>query len=281
MIRNIIAGITVGIANVIPGVSGGTMMVLLGVFDKVMAAIPGITKFKSPEWKKHVIFIFQLLIGVAIGLVGFAKVLEYLFVKAPTQTMYWFIGLVAFSIPVFMKQEMHNHKVNLLPFIVGAAIVILLEVLNPNDTSIVNPVIPAITISHLILMIIIGFIGGFAMFLPGVSGSMILLILGYYHLFKTYLANVTSFRMDVLIPLVFMGIGILIGIVASAKVLGYFLEKNKRATLSFLLGLIVASTIVLVLQTLNVEFSFALVASSFIAFIFGGIIVQVLNKFVA
>ena len=281
MIRNIIAGITVGIANVIPGVSGGTMMVLLGVFDKVMAAIPGVMKFKSPEWKNHVIFIIQLLLGVAIGLVGFAKVLEYLFVVAPTQTMYWFIGLVAFSIPIFIKQEMHGHKLHLLPFILGVVIVVTLEFLNPNDTTVVTPVIPAISMGHLMLMVFMGFIGGFAMFLPGVSGSMVLLILGYYHLFKTYLAAVTSFRLDVLIPLAFMGVGILIGIVVSAKILGYALDKNKRGTLSFLLGLIVASTIVLVLQTLNTDFTVMIIVSSFIAFIFGGIIVQVLNKFVA
>lgn len=281
MIRNIIAGITVGIANVIPGVSGGTMMVLLGVFDKVMAAIPGVLKFKMPEWKSHCIFVLQLLIGVAIGLVGFAKILEYLFVVAPTQTMYWFIGLVAFSIPVFIKQEMHGHKLNLLPFIIGVVIVVALEYLNPNDTSIVTPVIPAITASHLLLMVAMGFIGGFAMFLPGVSGSMVLLILGYYHLFKTYLAAVTTFRLDVLIPLAFMGVGILVGIVVSAKILGTALAKNKRSTLSFLLGLIVTSTIVLVLQTLDVEFDLVLVITSFIAFIFGGLIVQVLNKFVA
>ncbi|MEG0591999.1 MAG: DUF368 domain-containing protein, partial [Coprobacillus sp.] len=104
MLKRIIGGISVGIANVIPGVSGGTMMVLMGIFDGIMEAIPGILQKDNPKRKEHFIFLFQVGIGVAVGLIGFAKILEYLFQVFPTQTMYWFIGLVGASIPVFMKK---------------------------------------------------------------------------------------------------------------------------------------------------------------------------------
>ena len=79
MIKNIIGGIAVGIANVIPGVSGGTMMVILGIFNRMMDAISGIFKRENSNRKEDIIFIFQVLIGAAVGIVGFAKILEVLF----------------------------------------------------------------------------------------------------------------------------------------------------------------------------------------------------------
>ena len=278
MIKNIIGGIAVGIANVIPGVSGGTMMVLLGIFDRIMEAIPGVLKFKkNPNFKEDVIFLLQVLLGAAIGLIGFAKVLEYLFAVAPTPTMYWFIGLIAFSIPVFMKKQMHGSKIHWLAFGVGIAIVFALELLNPGESN-YNPAIPPLSMLLLITSLVMGIIGGFSMFMPGVSGSMVLLILGYYYIFKTYLANVLTFRMDVLLPLGFMAIGILLGIVLSAKVLSIALKKSEDGTHSFLLGLIIASTLVLVKQTLSATFTLPLIIASIVALLLGGVIVILIDK---
>ena len=117
MIKNIIGGIAIGIANVIPGVSGGTMMVILGIFNRMMEAISGIFKRVNPNRKEDIIFIFQVLVGAAIGIVGFAKILEILFEYYPTQTIYWFIGLIAFSIPLFVKGEMEGEKLAIVPFV--------------------------------------------------------------------------------------------------------------------------------------------------------------------
>ena len=279
MLKNIIGGIAVGIANVIPGVSGGTMMVILGIFDRMMEAIPGVLKFKkNPNFKEDLLFLLQVLIGAGIGLVGFAKVLEYLFNVAPTQTMYWFIGLIAFSIPIFMRREMAKDKINWIMFAVGAAIVIALEIFNPGEKPL-NPAIPVLNITVLLTALVMGFIGGFSMFMPGVSGSMVLLILGYYYVFKTYLANVLTFRADVLLPLVFMGIGIILGIVVSAKVLSIALEKDEGGTHSFLLGLIAASTIVLIKQTLTATFTLPLILTSALACVLGGVMVWLVDRY--
>lgn len=279
MIKNLIGGIAVGIANVIPGVSGGTMMVILGIFNHVMESVSGVFKPHNPNRKNDIIFLFQVLIGAGIGLVGFAKVLEFLFNDYPTQTMFWFIGLVLFSIPIFMKSEMKNDKCNWLFVILGMALIFAINFMNPGKEDLaVNPIFPAVTIVLCMQMIFIGFVGGFAMLLPGVSGSMVLLIIGQYYLFKSYLANVTSFQLEILIPLGFMGIGILLGIVASAKVTGFCLKKNRVATLSFILGLIIASSIVLI--PLHATYDMMVIITSLIAFAFGGVIVVLLNKFV-
>lgn len=277
MIKNIIGGIAIGIANVIPGVSGGTMMVILGIFNRMMEAISGIFKRVNPNRKDDIIFIFQVLVGAAIGIVGFAKILEILFEYYPTQTIYWFIGLIAFSIPLFVKGEMKGEKLAIVPFVCGLAIIFGLEFLNPGEgNTVVNPDFPPLSSGLFIKMVIIGAISGATMIMPGVSGSMVLLILGEYYLFKSYLAHVTSFSLDVIMPLGFMAIGIAFGIVVSAKLCQYFTRAHKAGFLSLILGLIIASSLVLI--PFDVSYDFNLILTSLLAALFGGIIVFGLSK---
>lgn len=277
MLKNIIGGIAIGIANVIPGVSGGTMMVILGIFNRMMEAISGIFKRVNPNRKDDIIFIFQVLVGAAIGIVGFAKILEILFEYYPTQTIYWFIGLIAFSIPLFVKGEMKGEKLAIVPFVCGLAIIFGLEFLNPGEgNTVVNPDFPPLSSGLFIKMVIIGAISGATMIMPGVSGSMVLLILGEYYLFKSYLAHVTSFSLDVIMPLGFMAIGIAFGIVVSAKLCQYFTRTHKAGFLSLILGLIIASSLVLI--PFDVSYDFNLILTSLLAALFGGIIVFGLSK---
>ncbi|WP_300079511.1 DUF368 domain-containing protein [uncultured Thomasclavelia sp.] len=277
MIKNIIGGIAIGIANVIPGVSGGTMMVILGIFNRMMEAISGIFKRVNPNRKDDIIFIFQVLVGAAIGIVGFAKILEILFEYYPTQTIYWFIGLIAFSIPLFVKGEMKDEKLAIVPFICGLAIIFGLEFLNPGEgNTVVNPDFPPLSSGLFIKMVIIGAISGATMIMPGVSGSMVLLILGEYYLFKSYLAHVTSFSLDIIMPLGFMAIGIAFGIVVSAKLCQYFTRTHKAGFLSLILGLIIASSLVLI--PFDVSYDFNLILTSLLAALSGGIIVFGLSK---
>ena len=276
MLKNIIGGIAVGIANVIPGVSGGTMMVILGIFNRLTESIGNIFKIENQNRKDDILFLFQILAGAGIGVVGFAKILEFLFNHFPTQTMYWFIGLIAFSIPLFLKGEMQGEKVKVLPLVLGLGVIFGLQILNPGEDVIVNPEFPALSLFLFIKMVFMGAISGATMLMPGVSGSMVLLILGEYYLFKSYLANVTSFQLDILIPLGFMGIGILIGIVLSAKFCDYMIKHNKAPFLSFILGLIIASSLVLI--PLHVHYDVILIITSALSCLFGGAIVLGLGK---
>ncbi|MDE6195299.1 MAG: DUF368 domain-containing protein [Erysipelotrichaceae bacterium] len=280
MIKRLIAGFAIGIANIIPGVSGGTMMVILGVFQQVMDSIARVLKKENPHRAKDIWFLCQILIGAGIGVVGFSKLLEILFEQFPTQTMFWFLGLVVFSIPMFLRKELKRNHIQWGYVIVAMLLIFIINMWNPGKEDLaVNPALPPISLMLCINMLGVGFIGGFSMLLPGVSGSMMLLIFGQYYLFKTYLASVTSFQMDVLVPLAIMGIGVLSGIAVSAKITALALRKNKDATLSFILGLILASSIVLI--PIQVTYTLSLGITSAIAFLFGGAILALLNKMVS
>lgn len=276
MIKNIIGGIAVGLANIIPGVSGGTMMVILGLFKNVMSSIEGLFKKNNNHRKQDFLFLFQIGIGAIIGLIVFAKVLEICFLKFPTQTMFAFVGMVVFSIPSIVKKEMKNDKFKALPFIIGMAIIFILMMIAPEKKELVLTSFPAISLIYLLQMMVIGAVAGGAMFVPGVSGSMLLMIFGQYYLFKSLLANVTTFKLNILIPLVFIAIGVVLGIVISSKICNYFLKNSHENMMNFILGLVVASSIVLIpFKGLS---DFSIILTSAIALIGGGLLVIGMEK---
>lgn len=276
MIKNIIGGMAVGVANIIPGVSGGTIMVILGLFDKLIESISRVAKFNNPNRKMDILFILQILIGAAIGLIAFAKVIDWLFSHYPTHTMFWFIGLIALSIPSVLKKELKGYKISWIPVMIGVLIVLVMTYFNPGDQAYQVEVFPEITWLLVIKLIFIGMIAGGTMLLPGVSGSMFLLIIGEYYLFKSYVANVLSFDLIILVPLFFIGIGVCLGILVSAKLTQYFLKKHRQGTVSFILGLIIASAFILIPFT--VHYDGILILTSALSFLFGAVIIMSVEK---
>ena len=74
-LKDVLKGIVIGISNIIPGVSGGTMMVAMGIYDKLIHCITHIFK----EFKKSVLFLLPIVIGMAIAVVGGSLGIEILF----------------------------------------------------------------------------------------------------------------------------------------------------------------------------------------------------------
>lgn len=277
VIKTMIGGIAVGIANIIPGVSGGTMMVVLGIFNPLMASINDVVSIHAKHRKEDLIYIAQVLVGVVIGLIGFANVIEFLFANYFTQTMYWFIGMIVFSISALLKSEMKGEKFDVLFFVLGLLIIGAMYYFSPEKGEVVITNFPPVSIFRCIKLIGVGMCSGAAMLLPGISGSMLMLIIGEYYYFKSYIANVLSFQANILIPLVFIMIGIGLGIIVSSKACTYFLSKHRGKTMSLILGLIVASSVVLIpIQA----YSLSLAIYCAIAFAVGGVIVIGIDKLV-
>ena len=284
MIKNVVCGILVGIANIIPGVSGGTIIVILGLFDKLMEAISNVFKLKISfkERLENLWFIMQVLIGAAIGLIAFAKILNYLFVHFELQTIALFAGLILLSLPMLKKEEMDGKKINILFFILGVLTIGIINYLSPGEEGnivtyeeLISKSLTPVFIGSLILM---GVIGGATMIFPGVSGSMVLLVLGWYHMFKGYVAAVTTFDIKILIPLIFIALGVGLGIIFSAKLTSFLLKKYKTNTMSFILGLIIMSAIV-IFPLKKELYTFGNIITSVITFILGGGLIILLEKF--
>lgn len=279
MIKNILGGVAIGIANIIPGVSGGTFMVILGLFDKIIQAVSDVFKIKNPNRMKDIFFLVQILVGAVVGLVAFANVLDWLFAHFATQTLFWFSGLIAFSIPTLLKTELKGYKLSIVPAVIGAAIVIGIVAFSPVKQEIEITVFPALSVILLVKLFFTGALAGGTMLMPGVSGSMVLLIVGQYYLIKSYIASVLDFDLVILIPLAVMSAGIAAGLLISAKLTSYFLKEHRGGTVSFILGLVGASALALyVFIPADTTFTPGVIVSSIVAFIIGAILIVVVER---
>lgn len=229
---NVLKGIVIGVANAIPGVSGGTMMVIMKVFDRLLGAVC----FNLKKLKENFWFLLTIVIGMGIGVILSSKVLSICFEQFYVQTQFFFMGVVLGSLPMIYKEATKEKKlapVHLIPFAIGVAVIIGVSLISSSMGA--NTVRTTLDVSTFIYLVIVSIIAAAAMIMPGLSGSLVLLILGGY---QTAIQAVDEMNIPILIPI---AIGIIIGIVACAKIITICLEKWQRGTYSVILGLIFGS----------------------------------------
>lgn len=257
MIKTILHGIVIGIANIIPGVSGGTMMVSMGIYDKIIHCITHLFK----EFKKSVLYLLPIAIGMGIAIAASAFGLEYLFANFPVQTNLLFIGLVVGGLPAVLKRvrgikkekDCQVHAGHIAVGFVFFALVVFLAVIGEKEGAEANM---SFTLLNVLKLFGVGIIASATMVIPGVSGSMMLLLLGYYNpivaQISDFIRALTSFDMNgiltgcgVLIPL---GVGVVFGIFAIAKLVEILFEKCPLYVYLGIIGLIAASPAAILLM---------------------------------
>lgn len=251
-------GFLIGITSLIPGISGGTILMLLGNYNDIYKAIT--------NYKENFLDLVKLVLGIILGAVFFAKIMELLFKFMPNGLLIIISTLVILS----SKNLKNSNKLNTFFIILGAILILFLGDINPNTAYNIET-FPEINLLFLLEFTFFGLIDGFFTIIPGISGSMILMILGPYFLYKSMLANVTS-NLVFSIPLFCYFIGDMLGIFIGSKFSLFCLKKMPNIFTSIILGMILASSLVLIpIMPLNI---FNIL--KYIFFIFIGIII---NKF--
>ncbi len=270
-------GIAMGIANIIPGVSGGTMLVIFDLFEKLANSISDIFKKGSTTRKQSFIFLLKVGIGAVIGIVAFAKILGFTLSHIEAETIFWFMGLILFSVPIIIRNELKGEKFNIIFFLIGALIIGALEYFNLHG-GLANTGDDGSLISYLILAGL-GAIGGISMIFPGISGSMVMLVLGKYEMIRSYIDQVTSLDIGIYIKLIVFGIGAVLGVIISSKILSKVIDKHRGKTVSLILGFIIASALIL---PLNLETKLVLstekICGLIVSFVLGGVLIYLLDK---
>lgn len=244
-IRNIFRGMVIGIANVIPGVSGGTMMVSMGIYDRLILVLTHFIR----RMKEAVALLAPIMIGMLLAIAIFAKIFsEILFPRFPLQTNLFFIGLILGGLPVIYGKVRGNtiRVPQIIAFILFFAMVVGFALVGEGGGEGADISFSA---GNVVRLFGVGIIAAATMVIPGVSGSMIMMILGYYN---TIIDTINDFinalkafdiaaMLDTFVVLVPFGIGVLVGIVAVAKLIEFMLKKFPLVTYWAIIGLIVAS----------------------------------------
>lgn len=237
--KNLLNGILLGASNIIPGVSGGTTAVMLGIYEKLIDSIEGLSK----NFKENILYLFQIGIGMLIGIIGFSGVISYLLGKYTIALNYLFIGLVLGSLKIITK-SIESKKISIgkiLGFVLGVLLVLSISIIGGSIESAGSGAATVESNYSYFTLMFAGFVTAFTMILPGVSGSLTLVMLGLYDVFVN---AIVTFNM----PYLFAGaFGGLIGLVATVKLISYLLKKYNDIMYSAIIGLVFGSVAIIIM----------------------------------
>lgn len=274
-IINILKGMVIGLANIIPGVSGGTMMVSMGIYDKLILLLTHFVK----KFKEALQLLIPLVIGMLLAIALLSKVITKMFDVIPFQTTLLFIGLIIGGLPVIYS-KVKGKKIGVVQVIAFAAFFVLVIGLALVGDSGTRTADVTLSFGNMIKLFLAGVLAAATMVIPGVSGSMVMMIIGYY----TVIIGTISGLLDalramdtagifaacgVLVP---FGIGVVVGAVVVAKLIEFVLKKYSQTAYWAIIGLIVGSPFAIlimmegaVLNVVNIITGILMLAVGFLA----------------
>ena len=228
-------GIFMGIADAMPGISGGTIALLLGIYEELIESISElkislfsklINKGFNSFWKKlNGNFLLVLVSGIGISLISFVKISASFLESFPLFIWSFFLGLIFATVYVIYKLINQWHNLNFFFLIISIIFSIFLSSFSAYDTDEIS----------LLYILFSGIIASSAMILPGISGSLILVILGVY----AYLIKALD-NLELIVIFTFIS-GAIIGLLGFSKILKYLFNNHRDATYTIMLGLVIGS----------------------------------------
>lgn len=271
LLNQILRGVVIGVANIIPGVSGGTMMVSMGIYDTLIHCITHLFS----DFKKSVKTLLPYAIGMVVGIVALASLLTFLFEHYPLPTYTAFIGLILGGLkPLLSKVDKKKlNAVSILLFVLFFALIVVMalsgEVTNPDSLN--------MNIGQMLVLVVMGCIASATMIIPGVSGSMVLMLLGYYTPILNAVSNLKDalFAFDIagminpVLTLAPFGIGVVLGIFGVAKLIEWLLARFPTPTYCGVLGLVISSPVAILIRADLTGVTFVIVLVSLVTFAIG------------
>ena len=249
----ILKGMIIGLANVIPGVSGGTLMITLGIYEQVIDTISHIFS----NLKKNLKFIIPLGIGIILALILFSKIIGLSLEKYPFATTLFFLGLILGGIPLIIKnmnKKKDSKKISnyIIAFLSFAFIIFFAMLKSGNDVNLNN-----LSFGGLIILFLVGIIASATMVIPGISGSFVLMLVGYYKPIIDTVRSITNFNLigHNIIVLGVFGIGVLIGIILISKLIELLFKKFETKTYYAVFGFVIASLIAIIKPLFSLKLS--------------------------
>lgn len=242
-IKEFFQGVAIGIANVIPGFSGGTMAIIFNVYERIINAFSDISKHPIKVIKDVWAIAIGLVVGIVAAIIGVVKLLEI----ATIPTVMFFIGLIIGSIPFIylsVKEYKKPKYYDFLGMFIAIAILVILPFIQGNTIESVK-----FDFWLVLIVFIMGIIAAATMIIPGVSGSLVLMIFGYYFFvmgtIKDLMYSVLSFDFSnllnpLIITLAFV-LGCIFGLVVISKIIKKLFEMCPRTVYFVILGFLIAS----------------------------------------
>ncbi len=266
--RLVLFGGIIGVANAIPGVSGGTMAVVLGIYDKL---IGGMSRFLS-DIKGNLRFLAGIGIGALLGIKLLGTVITFCTTNYAMATNFFFSGLILGSIPMLYTKTKSIGKAKPMHYGVFTLFIGLMALLAFSGGGGGTEASLTLTPTVCAFLFFTSFISAVGMLLPGVSGSMLLLIFGSYY---TVMNAIHSRDIVTLLP-VAAGVGV--GLLVGSRIIDICLRRLPLVTYYAILGMVIGSLISVGMNAFTQTPSMVDIIVSILVFVVGIVISLAFEK---
>jgi putative membrane protein len=265
----IFRGMAVGMTETVPGISGSTVAMILGIYERLIYSLSILT---TKNRKEAFPFLFAFGVGMVVGFAISIFIIDYLLSTFRTPTLLFFVGIIVGFLPYLWKETLNHCKNKLsikhyLIMLLFLGVVIVGQFLG----GMIKFDVTNLSITDYIFFAIAGFVASIALVLPGISGALILTILGLYEIAT---ASLISFNFPIILAI---GSGIVLGVLLTSKLIRYLLSNYTAETYAAMIGL-VSGSIFAILNNLDSIVNISTIVASALTFLIGIAFIIILNK---
>ena len=226
-----IQGALIGGGAILPGISGGVLAVAFGIYRPMMAVLA----HPMRNLRRYSDMLAPAALGWVLGFIFFAKAVESMFARSEVVTCWLFIGLIAGTLPALFRTANQKGRskwdwpVCVLAFLLFTAAMFWARI---GFSASVRP--------NMGWFFFCGVAWGLSLVVPGMTSSSLLMSMGLYLPMTSGIANL-DWR--VIVP---MDLGIAAVALSMSHLVNYLFEKHHSLAYYCVIGLMLASTVVIV-----------------------------------
>lgn len=230
-ILRIIKGAVVGVGAILPGISGGVLSVVFGIYRPLMEFLAHpVKEFKRKAW-----FFLPILIGFVLGILGLARVVDWLFRESPVPAVWLFSGLVIGTLPALWREAGQQGR-GRFAWLAMAIATVLTALWMYLVSSMESGGEGALVTPNVWWWLVCGVLWGMGMVVPGMSPSSIFIFLGLY---QPMTAGISQLDVGVVLPLL---VGLASTVALLSRGMGWLLKRHYAVVLHAIFGIVIAST---------------------------------------
>ena len=228
-VKNFFLGILVGFSDLFPAISGSTVLMIFGKYFDLLKPINylinSIYKLKKIDHNNlNLQFTLPLIFGMIFSIFSFSRIAEYLFNFHKASTIIFISSFLIIFISWNLK-KIEKQKNFLIFFFYGISVSTVIYLIPENFIENTN----------IFVVLISGILAMAFMIIPGISGSLMLVVIGTY---ERVISAISNFDLSFLIIFLLGGIvGFVISVTLISRIINYF----KTNLTIFFYGLILGS----------------------------------------
>ena len=241
-VKDGLTGMAIGTAIIVPGVSGGTIALVFGAFKRIVDAVDNL--FTKNFWRSLLILL-PFLVGSILAVAALVFPFQLAFKYCLFSIVCLFAGFILGSIPGITDElkEKEPTKANIIQLVIGFVLAGIIGVFSVIFKF--NDKINALFLERpwylYLIIFVVGMFGSSGLIVPGFSGSMLLMVIGFYQPILN-LVDFSNFWPNVSLGFVF-ALGVLAGFIILSKLMNKMITNHRIATFSVVVGFIFGSLI--------------------------------------